>query len=264
MKPLLPTLPFLHWLRERTWPLGCSIGVAAAAAGTSIEATGAPQACTARSPAIAVPVVELYTSEGCNSCPPADRWLGALKGRADVVALAFHVDYWDRLGWADRFASAAFTRRQAEQQAVNGARFSYTPQVVIDGRDRKDWPRAVIPSAAVAAPVRIELSRDGDRMLARVTALGDAPLRLAAYWAVTEFGHRTAVKAGENEGATLEHEFVVRELQPVDAWSPVRGRAREIAFSPRSMPDAEHPRRTNLVVVDAASGRPVQALALGC
>ena len=84
-------------------------------------------------------MVELYTSEGCNSCPPADRWLSTLKADPAVVALAFHVDYWDRLGWKDRFASAAFTARQAAQQATNGARFSYTPQVVVDGRDRNDW-----------------------------------------------------------------------------------------------------------------------------
>ena len=91
------------------------------------------------------PVVELYTSEGCNSCPPADRWLSKLKADPGVVALAFHVDYWDRLGWKDRFASAAFTARQAEQQASNGARFSYTPQVVVDGQDRKDWPGIAMP-----------------------------------------------------------------------------------------------------------------------
>ena len=74
-------------------------------------------------------MVELYTSEGCSSCPPADRWLSALKDGPPVVALAFHVDYWDRLGWKDRNASPAYTRRQAAQQRFNGARFSYTPQV---------------------------------------------------------------------------------------------------------------------------------------
>ena len=99
----------------------------------------AGEACTATSPRTTAPVVELYTSEGCNSCPPADRWLSKLKADPTVVALAFHVDYWDRLGWKDRFASAAFTQRQAAQQATNGARFSYTPQVVVDGRDRTDW-----------------------------------------------------------------------------------------------------------------------------
>jgi len=105
----------------------------------------AADTCSAKSPRHAVPVVELYTSEGCNSCPPADRWLSRLKTDPQTIALAFHVDYWDRLGWKDRFASPAYTQRQAEQQTVNGARFSYTPQVVVDGVDRKDWPSIATP-----------------------------------------------------------------------------------------------------------------------
>ena len=98
---------------------------------------------------------------------------GCRSSKADpsVVALAFHVDYWDRLGWKDRFASAAFTARQAEQQASNGARFSYTPQVVVDGRDRTDWPG--IARAARRPPGRravdVPLAREGDRVIATVT-----------------------------------------------------------------------------------------------
>src|SRR5450755_245951 len=126
-------------------------------------------ACSAHSARTATPVVELYTSEGCNSCPPADRWLSRLKADPDVVALAFHVDYWDRLGWKDRFASAAFTERQATQQASNGARFSYTPQVVVDGQDRKDWWSLATPIAnRPAAPVEVVLTHDGDRVTATV------------------------------------------------------------------------------------------------
>ena len=102
----------------------------------------AAPACSARSGALAPTVVELYTSEGCNSCPPADRWLSRLKADPAVVALAFHVDYWDRLGWKDRFASPLYTQRQAQQQSISGARFSYTPQVIVDGVDRPDWLRA--------------------------------------------------------------------------------------------------------------------------
>src|SRR5439155_369615 len=83
---------------------------------------------------------------GCNSCPPADRWLSGLKGRSDVVALAFHVDYWDRLGWVDRFADAAYTRRQVEQQRLSGGGFVYTPQVLVDGRDWRRWP--TLPAAS--------------------------------------------------------------------------------------------------------------------
>src|SRR5512134_2617035 len=96
--------------------------------------------CRADSPASTTAVVELYTSEGCNSCPPADRWLSSLKGRADVVALAFHVDYWDRLGWADRFASPAYTQRQAARRMSSGAGFAYTPQVLVNGADWRRWP----------------------------------------------------------------------------------------------------------------------------
>jgi hypothetical protein len=228
------------------------------------EAVAAPMACTARSGATITPVVELYTSEGCNSCPPADRWLGAMKLRSDVVALAFHVDYWDRLGWKDRFASPVYTQRQVEQQAVNGARFPYTPQVVIEGHDRKDWPRVAVGRGSMPAAVGIELLREGDRITAQVIAGAGAPSRLAAYWAVTEANHRSVVKAGENEGATLAHEFVVREYMPVLAWAPARGTAQALTYTLHGASDAAHPRRVNLVVVDAASGQPVQALALDC
>ncbi len=246
------------------WPAGCLLGLAAAACLIGVESARAAPACTARSGAAMAPLVELYTSEGCSSCPAADRWLSALKSRPDVVALAFHVDYWDRLGWRDRFASPAFTQRQAQQQAVNGARFAYTPQVVIDGRDRKDWWHASVGAERAAAAVSIELSHDGEHINAAVTSGADASLRLAAYWAVTEFGHRSAVKAGENEGVTLDHDYVVREYQPVGAWSATHTTPQRLSFSPAGAADAAHPRKVNLVVIDAASGRPLQALALGC
>src|SRR3954469_3118061 len=84
----------------------------------------AASACAARSGAQVPTVVELYTSEGCSSCPPAERWLTGLKDRAGVVALAFHVDYWDSLGWKDRFAQPRFTQRQNASQRTSGARFA--------------------------------------------------------------------------------------------------------------------------------------------
>src|SRR4029079_8835382 len=87
----------------------CALPITAAIAALAAAATPAlaAEACSARSAATMPPVVELYTSEGCNSCPPSDRWLSKLKAEPGVVALAFHVDYWDRLGWKDRFGSAA-------------------------------------------------------------------------------------------------------------------------------------------------------------
>ena len=225
----------------------------------------AVDSCTAASTRQVPPVVELYTSEGCNSCPPADRWLSKLKADPAVVALAFHVDYWDRLGWKDRFASAAFTARQASQQTSNGARFSYTPQVVVDGRDRTDWSRATVTAPArPAAAVDVALAHQGDRFVATVTPTAGAPQRLAAYWAVTEQGHVTAVKAGENEGVTLHHDFVVRDYEAVAAWAARGGTAQTLSFRPATAVDAAHPRSVNLVVVDAATGRPVQAVKIGC
>ncbi|MDQ2734551.1 MAG: DUF1223 domain-containing protein [Pseudomonadota bacterium] len=244
---------------------GPAIAVAIAGLTAFAPTTRAGEACMAKSPSVVTPVVELYTSEGCNSCPPADRWMSKLKADPGVVALAFHVDYWDRLGWKDRFSSAAFTERQASQQPVNGARFSYTPQVVVDGQDRKDWSSLATPIAERAtAPIELALARNGEHVTATVTASSHAPRRLAAYWAVTEQNHVTAVKAGENEGATLHHDFVVRDYRPVAAWTTSADAPRTLAFDLPGAGDASHPRQVNLVVVDAETGRPVQALKIGC
>lgn len=231
----------------------------------SLSTALAASACSVQSGALAPPVVELYTSEGCSSCPPADRWLSRLKSDPTTIALAFHVDYWDRLGWKDRFDSAAYTRRQAEQQSVSGARFSYTPQVIVDGVDRPDWPHAT-PAAMPrpAAKVSVALSHEEDRVSASVVPGSGAPARLAAYWAVTEQGHVSAVKAGENEGATLSHDFVVRDYKPVAAWSARPGVATDLRLDLAGPADPAHPRSVNLVVIDADTGRPVQAVKLGC
>lgn len=252
-----------------------SIGHGAAAAafllsglalGVEAQAQGAA-ACRTTSGPLAAPVVELYTSEGCSSCPPADRWLSKLKADPGVVALAFHVDYWDRLGWKDRFGSPAHTARQAEQQRSNGARFSYTPQVVVDGRDRTDWPSIAQPiegSGGHAAAVELTLVRDGRHVAATVKPLAGAPQRMAAYWALTEQGHVSEVRAGENEGATLKHDFVVRGYRPVAAWSVDRGAPATLEYELPVADDPAHPRAINLVVVNADTGRPVQAVKLGC
>jgi hypothetical protein len=226
--------------------------------------------CTAQSPTFSVPVVELYTSEGCNSCPPADRWLSRLKGDSSVVAMAFHVDYWDRLGWKDRFGSPAHTQRQAQQQASNGARFSYTPQIVVDGIDQPRWVALALPGS-VRAPkgqaspmIDIRLTREGARVIAAVHAKTGAPPRLAAYWAVTEDGHRSAVSAGENQGVTLHHDFVVRQYAEVPPWKPVTGVATEFRFEVGQATSTAYPASINLVVLDAGTRRPLQAVKLGC
>ena len=238
--------------------------LSALAASSADAATG----CSVHSAASMPAVVELYTSEGCSSCPPADRWLSRLKAEPSVVALAFHVDYWDRLGWQDRFASPAYTQRQAQQQASSGARFSYTPQVIVDGVDRPDWPglaNGLASGNRPAAPVAVQLVRDGLRVSATVTSLRGAPARLAAYWAVTEQGHVSIVKAGENNGATLTHDDVVRDYRTVAPWPAAAGApARTLTFDLAGAADPAHPREVDLVIVNADSGRPVQAVKLGC
>ncbi|HEY9067977.1 MAG TPA: DUF1223 domain-containing protein [Burkholderiaceae bacterium] len=252
-------------------PSSASLLIATAAwsaAALSAAAAAGPPSCSVRSQASRTPVVELYTSEGCNSCPPADRWLSRLTTSSpDAVALAFHVDYWDRLGWKDRFASPAYTQRQQQTHASSGARFSYTPQVIVDGKDRPDWSRVALPSPAPAdradANVDITLARDGERYFATVTPRRGAPARLAAYWAWTEDGHSSAVQAGENEGVTLHHDRVVRDYRGVAPWR-ADGGATTLRYESAPPRDAAHPAALNLVVVDADSGRPVQALRLGC
>ncbi|WP_161974613.1 DUF1223 domain-containing protein [Piscinibacter terrae] len=208
----------------------------------------------------AATLVELYTSEGCNSCPPADRWLSSLKSRVDVVPLAFHVDYWDRLGWKDRFGSAAFSQRQGQQLAVNGSRFAYTPQVVVDGADQRGGPR--LPSSRHASPVAIEMTQApaGGDTTASISLAAPAGMTLAAYWAVTESGHRSDVSAGENQGVTLLHDFVVRQLVDVPAWMAAPGQPHALRLPALSAPD--HDTRIALVVLDGRSGKPLQALAM--
>jgi hypothetical protein len=254
-------------IKTRSAHFATGAALALTFAGLAGAPAWAATTCSARSSQAAAAVIELYTSEGCSSCPPADTWLSARKHEPNVVALAFHVDYWDRLGWKDRFASAEFTQRQAQQQRHNGARFSYTPQVVIDGIDRPGW-RSIRPSGAAparAAPgLEIQIERQGNAVQASVTARAGAPQRLAAYWAVTENDHVTPVKAGENAGVRLRHDFVVRRLVALPAWDASPSVPALFRLETQATPAAPHPTTVNLVVLDAATQRPLQALKLAC
>ncbi len=229
------------------------------AATAAHAAAPAATTCQARSAAVAPTVVELYTSEGCSSCPPADKWLSTLKGQPEVLALAFHVNYWDKLGWPDRFASPEATARQHVLAQNAGSRQVYTPQIIANGRDWRSWPR--LPEAPGASPVSVSLSRDGDKVSAQVTASAGAPTQLAGYWAVLEDQHESRVRAGENAGETLRHDHVVRLYKPVPAWQAAAGGAAQLSVS-RGVP--EHPRRVVFVVTDATTLKPLQAVALPC
>jgi hypothetical protein len=213
--------------------------LAAVVAAVGAPACAAPAAAAAAAPRVVL--VELFTSQGCSSCPAADAFLRDLPGlglpRTRVVPLAFHVDYWNGLGWPDRFSSAAFTARQQRYadagflrgpEGRDGLTGLYTPQMIVDGAvhfsgRRRDLALAEIRRAG-AAPSALDLAATatlvGDRaeVTARVTPR--APLaeadRRAADWkifvAVTERAARTIVARGENGGETLEEAAIVRAL----------------------------------------------------
>lgn len=242
-----------HRLRHR---LALGLGLASALAAAAADA---PR-CERISTPTQTPLVELYTSEGCDSCPPADRWLSSLKRRTDVLAAAFHVDYWDRLGWKDRFARAEHTARQTEAQARSGARFIYTPQVLVNGRDWRGWPE--LPAGRSAARVRITLQREAQRITVHVTAAGGAPVRLGMWWAWLEDDHVSQVRAGENAGVTLRHDHVVRASGRVPDWRVRDGSDAALDLPPA--PSGDRKARLLVVVTDGTSGLPLQALQLDC
>ena len=206
--------------------------VAAAVAAFSVVPLthAAPGECSAKSGPGTAALVELYTSEGCDSCPPADAWLRGLPapGGGGLVPLAFHVDYWDYIGWKDPFASPAFGARQRELAAITRNRVVYTPQVVLAGRDYRSWGSGTRFTADVqavnATPARaaiaLELvtSQPGGAELRASATVAKAEDRANAtlYVAMYENGLSNKVTAGENRGATLQHDFVVREW-----WGPI-------------------------------------------
>lgn len=181
--------------------------------------------CVVRSGSSTAALVELYTSEGCSSCPPADRWLsriGALPA-SKVVPIAFHVTYWDYIGWRDAFASERHTARQRERASAAGARYVYTPQVVVGGRDFREWHRqgafelAVEKINATPARAQIELRvrPEGGKLHVDAGASlqpGVAARNLALVVAATQSALSSRVTAGENKGEHLRHDFVVRDF----------------------------------------------------
>ena len=179
-------------------------------------------ACRADSGSDRAALVELYTSEGCSSCPPADRQLGLLKKAGPrVVPLALHVDYWDSIGWKDPFAQPAFAERQRWEVRANRHGTSFTPHFFVNGGEVLDWRTELAGRLRpVAAPpeARIVVAADprgqaGLHVRVDATRVVGGPPRpsLQLHVVVTEGGLSTRVGAGENRGATLDHEAVARQ-----------------------------------------------------
>src|SRR5918995_6968378 len=182
--------------------------------------------CVAQSGPGTVALVELYTSEGCSSCPPADRWLASLGARhasASLVPLALHVDYWDYIGWKDPYGKREFSVRQRKLSQLQRLALVYTPQVLLQGRDFRGWGSKAFDEAlarinAQPAKARLKLHLLGvDAKGLEVEASAELVEQVdddaALYLAVYESKLQSRVSAGENRGRILNHDYVVLEWQ---------------------------------------------------
>ena len=177
-------------------------------------------------------VVELFTSQGCSSCPPADAFLHDLSQRNDVIALSFHVDYWNYLGWADPFSSPDATARQRSYRAALGLRYVYTPQMVVGGTaqavgsNREDVLKAIAQRDAGTTPrLRIAMSNPKPGAATIVVGAGPKPKQPATVWVfMYDRSHVTEIARGENEGVKLTNTNVVRAIHRIGEWTGKRAR----------------------------------------
>jgi len=244
----------------------CMLAAAFAAAMPS----AAFAACAATSGPKTAALVELYTSEGCSSCPPADKQLRhlrqALDPAAEVVPLALHVTYWDYIGWKDPYAKSAYGERQSWLVRVNREKTVYTPQFFVGGRELRSWRGGLrervrqINAEPAAATIHLQARMAADGRLALAAEVTHAAVArpAALYLALAESGLASSVTRGENSGATLAHDHVVREwIGPVPVIAGKAQVQREIA-----LPAAWDRARLELVafVQDQKSGGVLQAV----
>jgi hypothetical protein len=166
-------------------------------------------------------IVELFTSEGCSSCPPADKLLAELVQKqpidsAQIIPLAFHVDYWNKLGWTDRFSTPEFTQRQREYGQAMKLQSMYTPQMVVDGREEfvgsdGDAARKAVEQASHDHKAAVRLTAEGNRIHVQVSNL-PSKQECDVLVAITEDDLQSDVRRGENRGRKLSHVAVVRRL----------------------------------------------------
>ena len=197
--------------------------------------------CSRQSPAHTVALLELYTSEGCNSCPPADRWLRELPqkfGTEQLVALSLHVDYWDYIGWKDRFAQARFTERQRQLSRLGGGGTIYTPEVFTGMKEFRSWRNQAeleqrirnINDQPAAAQINLHMSSSGSDAVEVQANFALAPTALTGQQnegiiVLYENKLISDVKAGENHGVSLQHDRVVRFWSAPVALDAQSGRA---------------------------------------
>jgi len=246
-------------MEMRRGPAGPELGLAALCAAILLASCGQDGSFAAAEPKVAgvrtavfPTVVELFQSQGCSSCPPANENLNAIAGRADVLALSFAVTYWDRLGWRDTFANPAFTQRQWDYATSGNRDHVSTPQMIVNGRD------VLIGNRRAELEARIAASRltSGPTIVAangRVT-IGGAPTGPpATVWLVRYDPrvHNVPVRAGENGGRTLPHQNIVRALDPIGQWT---GAAESF-----TVPASSNPAYRSAVIVQQGRGGPIIA-----
>jgi hypothetical protein len=211
-------------------------------------AASAAHAADARHPA----VVELFQSQGCSSCPPANANVNALAGRPDVLALSFAVTYWDGLGWKDIFAQPAFTARQWDYAHAFGNAQVWTPQVVVNGRTtvvgNKMAPLEALIAKSDRGPGGPVLALSGNRLMVTGSTASPADIWLVRY---DPRSLAVPVKAGENGGRTLPHRNVVRELVKLGRWTG--------GAASYSLPQPKLPGLATAALVQLGPGGPITA-----
>ena len=169
-------------------------------------------------------LLELFTSQGCSSCPAADEYLNTLADREDVIALALHVDYWDYIGWKDSFASPQFTKRQKAYARHAGRRSVYTPQMIVGGKEHvvgnhpMDVEELLAEHSSRPSPVTVALSRMGDRLT--IEARAEPPLQEPVLVQVVRYrpSQEVMIRRGENAGRTIEYSNIVTEWKIIGEW----------------------------------------------
>ncbi|RZI40627.1 DUF1223 domain-containing protein [Herbaspirillum sp. HC18] len=233
-------------------------------------AQAAAQTCSKQSPAHTVALLELYTSEGCSSCPPADRFVSGLRDDGftpeQVVPLSLHVDYWDHIGWKDIFADHRHTERQHWLSGLAKSSFVYTPEIFIGGRETRNWRNGAhaairrINGQPAKARIDMRIGQPGNGSL-QVDISAEAPRDARLFVALYENGLASEVKAGENRGVRLRHDYVVRDWIGPVGISAAGGRI--LLPRPLALPAGAKAGNLGVVAfVQAEQGDVLQALAL--
>jgi hypothetical protein len=169
-------------------------------------------------------VVELFTSQGCSSCPPADKLMHSLAERDDIIALALHVDYWDYIGWADSFADPGFSARQRQYAKTGGRKMIYTPQIIVNGQDHVVGTRPIDVADLIdkhrdrPVTMTLDLARAGDQVMIELAPAravsGPFVIQMARY----RPSETVTITRGENAGKTFTYANIVTDLTRLTTW----------------------------------------------